>query len=27
MIQSDVTLTQKDQYLKKSGYSANNYIE
>jgi len=27
MMQSDVTLMQKDQYLKKGGYSANNYYE
>ena len=27
MMQSDVTLMQKDQYLKKSGYSTNNYNE
>ena len=27
MMQSDVTLMQKDQYLKKGGYSVNNYYE
>ena len=27
MIQSDVKLMQKDQYLQKGGYSANNYYE
>ena len=27
MMQSDVTLMQKDQYLKKGGYSTNNYYE
>ena len=27
MMQSDVTLMQKDQYLKQGGYSANNYYE
>ena len=27
MMQSDVTLMQKVQYLKKGGYSANNYYE
>ena len=27
MMQADVKLMQKDQYLKKGGYSANNYYE
>ena len=27
MMQSDVKLMQKEQYLKKGGYSANNYYE
>jgi len=27
MMQADVKLMQKDQYLKKGGYSTNNYYE